>query len=292
VRHLADVTGMLLEPAAGVIDDRLRCRLRDLLVSGIAPVVESLPAGEPVTVSLALLRRARARPDDPLLPEDPFVWKPAFARRSLGLAVIDACLDGRFPTPMEAIGPVSDAAVAEWERSGWRTFHWEPWFARLAAGARASVLAEALGWATAVWSAVAWDRLPRRPRVGGPADQWMSPSARVVILKARSELRVPLPGDRSGSIGACSVGPPVALVSVSGGCPGVTWAEELAYLALVAGLRSSAGPFPARVVGLWPDAGIHAAVDMDDAMLAAAAERVIATVDAVVNARQSMVGGC
>jgi hypothetical protein len=192
---------------------------------------------------------------------------------------------------MEAIGPVSDTAVAEWERTGWRTFHWEPWFARLADGARASVLAEALGWATAVWSAVEWNRLPQRPRVGGPADQWMCPAGRVVILKARSELRVPLPGDPSGALGVGALGPPVALVSVSSGCPGGTWSEELAYLALVAGLRSSTCPVPARVVGLWPDAGIRAAVDMDDAVLTAAAKRVIATVDAVVNARQSMVGG-
>jgi hypothetical protein len=291
MNHLADVTGLLREPATGAIDKRLRDRLRDRLVSGIAPVVEDLPVGEPVVVSLPLLRRARTRPDAPLLPEQPFVWKPAFARRSLGLAVVDACVDGRFPTPMEAIGPVSDAAVAEWERTGWRTFHWEPWFAPLTPGARAVVLAEALGWATAVWSAIEWNRLPRGLRVGGPADQWMCPAGRVVILKARSELRVPLRGDPSASqVGAA--GPPMALVSVSGGCPGDTWSEELAYLALVAGLRSPTGPVPARVVGLWPDAGIHAAVDMDDAVLTAAAKRVIATVDAVVNTRRSTVASC
>jgi hypothetical protein len=289
MNRLDDVTGMLLRPAVGVIDDRLRDRLRERLIAGIAPVVEGLPAGEPLVVSLPLLRRARAHPDAPLLAEEPFVWKPVFVRRSLGLAVVDACLDGRFPTPMEAIGPVADAAVAEWERTGWRTFHWEPWFARLAAGARASVLAEALGWATAVWSAVEWSRLPRRPRVGGPADQWMCPAGRVVILKARSELRVPLPGDRPGSLPSGAAGPPVALVSASSGCPGGTWAEELAYLALVAGLHSATGPFPARVVGLWPDAGIHTAVDLDDAVLTGAADRVIATVGAVVSARPSLV---
>jgi hypothetical protein len=193
---------------------------------------------------------------------------------------------------MEAIGPVSDAAVAEWERTGWRTFHWEPWFARLAAGARASVLAEALGWATALWLAVEWNRLPRRPQVAGPADQWICPAGRVVILKARSELRVPLTGGAPGSAGGATAGGSTALVSVSSGCPGAAWAEELAYLALVGGLRWPTHPVPARVLGLWPDAGIHAAVDMDDAVLTAAAKRVIATVDAVVNARQSMVGSC
>jgi hypothetical protein len=286
VTHAADVTGVLLEPAGGAFDDRLRDRLRERLASGIVPIVERLPAGEPIVVTLPLLRRARDLPDAPLLPEEAFVWKPAFVRRSLGLAVVDTCVEGRFPTPMEAIGPVSDAAVAEWERTGWRTFHWEPWLSRLAVGARASVLAEALGWATALWSAVEWNRLPRRPQVGGPADQWMCPAGRVVILKARAELRVPLPGGPPGSAGVAAVGGSTALVSVSRGCPGATWAEELAYLALVAGLRSPTRPVPDRVLGLWPDAGTHAAVDMDDAVLTAAVERVIATVDTVVDARQ------
>jgi hypothetical protein len=286
VTHAADVTGLLLEPAGGGFDDRLRDRSRDRLISGVVPIVERLPAGGSITVTLPLLRRARARPDAPLLPEEAFVWKPAFVRRSLGLAVVDACLEGRFPTPMEAIGPVSEAAVAEWESTGWRTFHWEPWLARLAVGARASVLAEALGWATALWSAVEWGRLPLRPQVGGPTDQWMCPAGRVVILKARSELRVPLAGGPPGSAGVTTVAGSVALVSVSGGCPGPTWAEELAYLALVAALRSPTRPPPARVLGLWPDAGVHAAVDIDDTVLTAAVERAIATVHAVVEARQ------
>jgi hypothetical protein len=109
----------------------------------------------------------------------------------------------------------------------------------------------------------------------------------VVILKGRSELRVPLPGPPVPA-GVATVGGSTALVSVSSGCPGATWAEELAYLALVVGLRSPTRPVPARVLGLWPDAGIHAAVDMDDAVLTAAAERVIATVDAVAVARRSV----
>lgn len=283
--HAADATGVLLEPAGAALDDRLRDRLRERLAAGIVPIVERLPAGEPIVVTLPLLRRARAFPDAPLLPEEAFVWKPAFVRRSLGLAVVEACIEGRFPTPMEAIDPVSDAAVAEWARTGWRTFHWEPWFARLPAGARASVLAEALGWATALWSAVEWNRLPRRPQVGGPADQWICPAGRVVILKARSELRVRLAEVLPGSAGAMTVGGSTALVSVSSGCPGATWAEELAYLALVAALRSPTRPVPARVLGLWPDAGIHAVVDMEDAVLTAAVERVIATVDSVVDVR-------
>jgi hypothetical protein len=79
----------------------------------------------------------------------------------------------------------------------------------------------------------------------------------------------------------------VALVSVSVGCPEEGWVEELAYLALTAGLRSSSRPVPARVMGLWPDAGLHRTVDIDEQALEAAADRVARTVGIVVGARLS-----
>ncbi len=75
-------------------------------------------------------------------------------------------------------------------------------------------------------------------------------------------------------------------MSVSGGHPPGTWREELAYLALVAALRSPDRPVPARVLGLWPDAGADRAVEIDVAALAGAADRVVATVTAVVEARR------
>jgi hypothetical protein len=185
---------------------------------------------------------------------------------------------------------VSGEAVAEWERTGWRTFHWEPWFAGLAAGGRASVLADAVSWATPLWSALEWRVISHLAEVGGVDDQWSCPAPRPVRLKGRSELRVVLDGERTGpdEVGRCHR--PVALVSMSGGRPGAPWAEELAFLALVAGLRSPSRPVPARVLGLWPDAGVHATVDIDAGVLTAAADRVVATVEVVVDARRSEVG--
>jgi hypothetical protein len=72
---------------------------------------------------------------------------------------------------------------------------------------------------------------------------------------------------------------------VSTGCPGTGWADELAYLALVAGMRSPTRPIPARVMGLWPDAGFHSSVDIDHRSLDGAVDRVVATVAATVEAR-------
>ena len=164
---------------------------------------------------------------------------------------------------------MADEAVAEWERTGWRTFHWEPWLAGLAVGARATVLAEAVSWATSLWSALDWDRSPVLPRSGG---RTISGSARPAArsLKGRSETPGRRwPGARPG-VGRDDHGRsarwrwcrcPVA-------APGA-WGEELAFLALVAALRSPSRPVPARVLGLWPDAGVHAAVDIDDTVLTA-----------------------
>ena len=47
---------------------------------------------------------------------------------------------------------------------------------------------------------------------------------------------------------------------------------------------------PARVLGLWPDAGLHGTVEIDADILSAAAARVASTVGLVVDARLSLAG--
>ena len=173
------------------LGDGIRARLRDRLISGIASVADRMPRGDHVVVTSNLLRLARTRPESLTSTEESFVWKPVFVRRSLGLAVVDACLTGRFATPMEAVAPVSSEAVAEWERTGWRTFHWEPWFAGLGPGARAAVLADAVTWATSLWSSFDWKALPQPVELGGAYDQWSCPVPRSVRLKARARLHLP-----------------------------------------------------------------------------------------------------
>lgn len=286
----AELTRELTAPPPAPIDDGARLELRDRLVSGIGPVVERLNPGDDILVNLPLLRQARICPDLLAVPQEPFAWKPLFVRRSLGLAIVRSCVTGRFRTPMEAAGPVSAEAVTEWERTGWRTFHWEPWFACLAPGARASVLADAVSWATPLWSAFDWSSIPQLPDIGGVDAQWSCPAPRPVRLKGRCEVRVALPGDRAGrgEVGPCLQ--PVALVSMAGGRPGAPWAEELAFLSLAAGLRSPSRAVPARVLGVWPDCGAHGTVDITIDVLVAAVDLVVDTVDAVVGARLSGAG--
>lgn len=281
---VTELTRALAAAPSTSVDEGVRGQLREGLSSRIASSVDRLGPGEQVVVTLPLLRQARRRPESLAHPQEAFAWKPAFVRRSLGLAVVSACASGRFRTPAVAAGPVAEEAVTEWERTGWRTFHWEPWLAGLASGGRAMVLADAASWATSLWLSLDWSVLPRPPQIGGADDQWICPASRTVRLKGRCELRLALADGPVVAVGGNPGDAPVALVSVSSGCPGVAWEEELGYLALVAGLRSPARPVPARVVGLWPDAGAYRITEVDNGVLLAAAERVVATVRAMVDA--------
>ena len=203
-------------------------------------------------------------------------------RRSLGLAVVRACVDGRFRAPAEAAGPVASDAVAEWRRTGWRSFHWEPWFAGLDPGGRAMVLAEAVTWASALWSAADWSRLGPRAVLGAPDVVWACPGPHPVRLRGRTEVTVDIGGGQPGTV---RTGGATALVSVSGGRPQEGWPEELGFLALVAAVRYPERPVPARVLGLWPDSGDHLVVEVDGAVLASAAGRVVSTVGDIADAR-------
>ena len=282
-----DLTRILLAPPGAPVGEDERARVRNRLIAGIGPAVDRVGAGAQVEITLALLRRARSRPDVLAQREEPFAWKPAFVRRSLGLAMVNSCLAGRYRTLAEAADPVAAEAVAEWRQTGWRTFHWEPWLAGLPVGARAVVLAEAVTWATTLWTSFEWAAFPGAPRVGGADDQWIVPAIRPVRLKSRAEMRVPLGAYPSGtSPGSGPTLPPVALVSMAGGTPGDAWPDELAFLALVAGLRSPSRPVPARVVGVWPEAGAHRTVEVDGTALHRAADRVITTVSDLADAHR------
>jgi len=285
VTAVGDRTRGLLAPASDTIDADARVAVRDVLVARLAPLVAPLPPGAPVVVGLPLLRQVRTRPETLAVPDEPFAWRPVFVRRSLGLAVVAACARGRFRNPLDAVGPVMTEAVDRWRETGWRTYHWEPWVAGLAPGARAVVQAEAVGWASSLWAALDWSQFDALPQIGGNDDSWACPAAHTLRLKGRPELRVPLaaapsadrhPGDRGA----------VALVSLTSGHPPDAWREELAYLALVAALGSPSRPVPARVLGLWPDAGAVRSVEVDEDALSGAADLVVATVAAVVEARR------
>ena len=273
-RVRAATAGLVATPVhdlGGDAVDRVRTRLE----AGVADAAAGLSTGVPLVVGLPLLRRARYRPDLVGLPDEPFAWKPAFVRRSLGLEIVRACAERRYRGPAAAAGPVADHALEEWRRTGWRTFHWEPWVAGLGMGARSAVLAEAVTWATPLWATFDWPDLPGTVEFGGPDDRWSCPGVDSVHLKGRSEARLHLGGSLR------------SLVSVASGRPGDGWRDELAYVALMAALSTPDRTTTARVVGLWPDAGLRLAVEVDEALLTGAVDRVVDAVAVTADVRAS-----
>jgi len=79
-------------------------------------------------------------------------------------------------------------------------------------------------------------------------------------------------------------------VVASGGTPPATWESELAFPALVAALSRPRNPVPARVMGLWPDAGEMRILEIGNAELEGAAATVAAVVTAVT--RHDADGAC
>jgi hypothetical protein len=275
-------SGAVDRPDGAVAADDLSA-VRALVVDGIAGAVSGLADAPSVEVTLSSLRRTRTDPGSIGAPDEEFAWKPVFVRRSLGLAAVRACVEGRFRAPSAAVGPLADEAVDQWRRTGWRSFHWEPWFAGLGGGARAVVLAEAVTWASALWVAFDWEDAGPRARFGGADDLWTCPGNGRIRLKGRCEIRL----DHGGHTGLTDSPRRGGeeLVSVSSGLPGDAVDEELAFLALVAALCAPDRPVPLRVRGLWPDAGERHVVDVDLDLLRRAAERVVACVAETVDAR-------
>ncbi len=163
---------------------------------------------------------------------------------------------------------MADEAVTTWQRSGWRTYHWEPWLSYQPAGARAVVVAEAARWATSLWCAFDWAALGPTVRVGGPDEQWRCPPNGAVRLRGRADLRVTGPQGE-------------ALVVTTAGAPPHAWECDLAFPALVAVLSRPRRPGPSRVMGIWPDAGVHRTVDIGTSALERIAARVVEAVAAI-----------
>jgi hypothetical protein len=136
------------------------------------------------------------------------------------------------------------------------------------------VEAEAVTWATQLWTALEWERLVQ-PVVGGGDDWWDCPGTRALTLRGRADVRVR------------AVGRPVLLV-VGSGVPPSDWRSALGFPALVPALGRGEKSVPARVVGLWPASGQVRILPVDNGALVDAAAAVIRAVSTWVDARLEM----
>lgn len=248
---------LLASPAAGGVTT--------VGVADAAATVAVAVTGPPPMAPLRLDRRVLSG----AAPAAPFRPTPARCRRAIGLDAVDACLRGRHRSAAEAVASVL-AGAEDAYRTGERAPWWAAWWAGLGAGGRAVVQAEAVAWATRLWTGVDWQALTSRPVIVSRDDRWRCPSARWLTVHGRVDVLVPGGTDRGGS---------ASLVVGSGPAP-PAWAAALALPALVAALTRGAGATMARVVGWWPDTGQVRVLPVDDRVLGSAAATVAASASA------------
>jgi|HubBroStandDraft_1064217.scaffolds.fasta_scaffold99812_2 hypothetical protein len=271
------LTDALLAPAPATVAAGDLLALKEQLAGDLAALVAELPAGERLRLDGFGFALARDHPDRLGGADRPFVPSPATSRRAVGLAAVARCVRGRSPSPAAAVAEVLAAGVEDVAdgldgadgaaRAPW----WAGWYAGLAAGGRAMVEAEAVTWATQLWTALEWERVGPAV-VGGGDDWWDCPGTRAITLRGRAEVRVRA-GERP------------ALLVVGSGLPPTDWRGTLGFPALVAALARGEGAVAGRVVGLWPASGQVRILPVDAAALTATATAVVAAVATWVDAR-------
>ena len=153
--------------------------------------------------------------------------------------------------------------------AGWgRTVHWEPWVAGLSLGGPVRGPGDAVTWATPLWAAFDWPELPgREGGVGGADDRWSCPGGRTRHLQGSER-------------GACSpwrvLRHRLSLVSVASGRPGDGWRDELAYGGPGGRpVRCRSGRHRRGWSACGPTWGFRLAVEVDEAVLSGAVDRVV-----------------
>jgi len=280
-------TGMSLAlPRAGALTDALLAAatetvpvpelklLRAQVAGDLAALVGELPPGEKLRLDAFRFAVARERPEKLTTVEAPFVASPVTCRRAVGLSALARCVRGHAPTVAGAVAEVLATGVDDaaddsdpTRRPPW----WARWYRDLGTGGRAMVEAEAVTWATQLWTALEWDRLAQ-PIVGGGDDWWDCPGTRALTLQGRADVRVRVDGR------------PVLLV-VGSGVPTSDWCGSLGFPALVSALARGDRSVPARVVGLWPASGQVRILPVDTTALTDTVTAVVGAVATWVDAR-------
>ncbi|HAM01706.1 MAG TPA: hypothetical protein DCQ30_05700 [Acidimicrobiaceae bacterium] len=272
------VTDELVASVPGLEPDELQ-RLRQRVVSELTPLAAELPEGVRLVLDGYRYRLAVRQPEQCAERAGPFTPSPAACRRAIGVVAVDRCLRRRAVGPADAVAQVLAAGAEDARRSeegdGSRAPWWARWYAELGPGGRAAVAAEATTWATQLWTALAWDRIPPPVVIGGRHDWWDLPGQRLT-LRSRAEVRAQV--DRRA-----------VLAVVLSGAPDGTSRSELSFVALVSALAGGARSAPGRVLGLWPAAGQVRVVPVGARALEVAADELLSAtatwVDALIEQR-------
>jgi hypothetical protein len=269
------LTEALLAPAPAPLSASNLVTLAERLAGDLTAVVGELPTGERLRLDAYRFAMAREHPERCTTADGPFVPSPAICRRAIGLRAVERCVRRRSPSPAVAVGEVLAAGmddVAGIDGSGNRPPWWASWFVGLSSGGRAMVEADAVTWATQLWTALEWHGFEQAPIVGGGDDWWDCPGTRALTLHGRADVRVRAEGRP-------------ALLVMGSGVPPSDWRLELGFPALVAALARRGQSVPARVVGLWPASGQVRILAVDEFDLADVATAVVGAVATWVDAR-------
>ncbi len=264
------LTDALNGPAARGPDDAER----RAVAGGLERALAAVPAPDGrLKLDRFALRRALLGAGDQPAPR-PFAWGPRTARRTLGLAALRRCVTGPARAPADAVAELmADVLSGGGEARAGSLRHW---LAHCASGERAVAQAEALRWATDLYTAFEWGRL-EGVEVGPPDAWWTPATVPLILLQGRAEVRARVAGPPS-SPGGSGPADHVVMLSVSAGRPTQYREAELALPALVTWLAGR--PAPVRVLGYWPECGRALVVPIDGAVLRRTANAVIAAVAA------------
>lgn len=276
------LTDALLEPSYSAVADSEIGVIRARLLRELPPLVDELVEGERLQIGAHELVTAREHPDRCSPQPETFVPSPVRCRRALGLAAVERCVRGRSPAPQIAVEEVlasglEDLAASRAQEGAPKPPWWAPWYEELPLGARAAVRAQAVTWATQLWTALDWSRFERSPVIGGRDDFWDCPGRHGLVVRGRAEVRA-------------WAGTRPAMLVVAPSFPGAHWREDLAHRALVVALARGERSVPARVAGIWPASGQVRICEVDATALSEAATALVSAtatwVDALIGARE------
>jgi hypothetical protein len=202
-------------------------------------------------------------------PSSPFAWSAGTARRGIGLAAVRSLVAGTTQSPVDGVGLAVSRAISD-ERGGRGPISsMGQWLAGLTAAGRAAVQADAVTWATRLWSSLDWKAFDSPPVIG--RDHWWdSPHSSLLAIRSRAEVRGSSTDGRGNPVS-------VQLV-VLGGPRRAAVRSELSLVALAEALRTGDPRPPGRIVGWWPDSGHFVSLEVDQVTLSLGVATVARTV--------------